>query len=328
MSHAGPQLQISRRMSSRSSNSSEPLPPGSPDARAPRCRPRRSPCRARAADSTQPSPDGVRGPVVVVGVGGDRASPWLWSARPRTRSKRCSPRGVPKSPPSSCPCRRATRRRRRRVPGVAHPRPPARAVAPGDDPWVAAAGVDAGVPSRVRGERRALRSRRPRHDLLLRRPIAGLKAFHDLGRELAERRAYPRSPSPGRTRRVRLDGRGSRARAKVGADVLPWWPAAGVYLLVEHGTAAAADLAEVAGRGRRVVGPTVASTPALFSTAQMGQSDHLSASSTTTRSTPPSGSPPPSSSGGRPARSSPLSPPRSTRSCPMRGIVMFPDPAP
>jgi hypothetical protein len=34
---------------------------------------------------------------------------------------------------------------------------------------------------------------------------------------------------------------------KVGADVLPWWPARGVYLLIERGEAPAAELLEVPG---------------------------------------------------------------------------------
>jgi hypothetical protein len=38
-------------------------------------------------------------------------------------------------------------------------------------------------------------------------------------------------------------------RIKVGADVLPWWPANGVYLLLESGTAPPADLIDVDGVG-------------------------------------------------------------------------------
>jgi hypothetical protein len=38
-------------------------------------------------------------------------------------------------------------------------------------------------------------------------------------------------------------------RIKVGADVLPWWPARGVYLLVEQGNASAAGLIEAPGVG-------------------------------------------------------------------------------
>jgi hypothetical protein len=38
-------------------------------------------------------------------------------------------------------------------------------------------------------------------------------------------------------------------RIKVGADVLPWWPATGVYLLLESGTTPPADLVDVEGVG-------------------------------------------------------------------------------
>ncbi|MBO0732461.1 MAG: hypothetical protein J2P57_24580 [Acidimicrobiaceae bacterium] len=46
-----------------------------------------------------------------------------------------------------------------------------------------------------------------------------------------------------------LRGTGAAPRVKVGADVLPWWPATGVYLLVERGGAGASDLVEVPGVG-------------------------------------------------------------------------------
>ena len=45
----------------------------------------------------------------------------------------------------------------------------------------------------------------------------------------------------------RLDATLASPRVKVGADVLPWWPAQGVYLLVERGEAAGSDLVEVPG---------------------------------------------------------------------------------
>ena len=38
-------------------------------------------------------------------------------------------------------------------------------------------------------------------------------------------------------------------RIKIGADVLPWWPAHGVYLLLESGTTPPADLVDVDGVG-------------------------------------------------------------------------------
>jgi hypothetical protein len=44
-------------------------------------------------------------------------------------------------------------------------------------------------------------------------------------------------------------GKAAAPRIKVGADVLPWWPALGVYVLLERGEAPAHDLTEVAGVG-------------------------------------------------------------------------------
>ena len=60
-------------------------------------------------------------------------------------------------------------------------------------------------------------------------------------------------------------------RVKVGADVLPWWPVLGVYLLLEKGGAAADDLVDVDG----VVGVWSAATLAVdakMASAQAGQS--------------------------------------------------------
>ena len=58
-------------------------------------------------------------------------------------------------------------------------------------------------------------------------------------------------------------------RIKVGAEVLPWWPAVGAYVLVEQGQAAAAELVEVPGVGGIW---TVLTTPAdaKFSSAEPG----------------------------------------------------------
>jgi hypothetical protein len=46
-----------------------------------------------------------------------------------------------------------------------------------------------------------------------------------------------------------LRGTAAAPRIKVGADVLPWWPSTGVYLLVEQGAAGAAELVDVPGVG-------------------------------------------------------------------------------
>jgi hypothetical protein len=47
----------------------------------------------------------------------------------------------------------------------------------------------------------------------------------------------------------RLDGLAAAPRIKVGADVLPWWPAKGVYIVVERGEEPAWELVDVAGVG-------------------------------------------------------------------------------
>jgi hypothetical protein len=47
----------------------------------------------------------------------------------------------------------------------------------------------------------------------------------------------------------RLKGTIAAPRIKVGADVLPWWPALGVYLLLERGEASPANLTEIPGVG-------------------------------------------------------------------------------
>lgn len=46
-----------------------------------------------------------------------------------------------------------------------------------------------------------------------------------------------------------LRGAEAAPRVKIGADVLPWWPARGVYLLIERGVAGASGLLEVPGVG-------------------------------------------------------------------------------
>ena len=52
-----------------------------------------------------------------------------------------------------------------------------------------------------------------------------------------------------------LDGTATSPRIEVTADVLPWRPVTGVYLLVERGAAPAGALSRGGGRRRRLVGP-------------------------------------------------------------------------
>jgi hypothetical protein len=77
--------------------------------------------------------------------------------------------------------------------------------------------------------------------------VAGLGGFADLSAAL---RAVGRTPDvlPPVERGVYgVDGAVAAPRVKVGADVLPWWPASGVMLLVELGDADPAALVDVDG---------------------------------------------------------------------------------
>jgi hypothetical protein len=79
--------------------------------------------------------------------------------------------------------------------------------------------------------------------------VSALPAFNDLNIAMAE---VGRSPYllPTVERAVyRLDGTAAAPRVKVGAEVMPWWPAKGVYLIVERGAAPPAALVDVPGVG-------------------------------------------------------------------------------
>ena len=78
-----------------------------------------------------------------------------------------------------------------------------------------------------------------------------------------------------------FDGRAAAPDAKVGADVLPWWPATGVYLLIEHGTASAAPLVDVDGVAGAWWAPTAADVPEQYSLAQPAISSPTCSSTTT-----------------------------------------------
>jgi hypothetical protein len=76
---------------------------------------------------------------------------------------------------------------------------------------------------------------------------SGLKGFNELSTALgdADRKLALLPPVQ---RGVYTVGRKVAApRVKVGADVLPWWPVRGVYLLLETEATAPADLVDVAG---------------------------------------------------------------------------------
>jgi hypothetical protein len=98
--------------------------------------------------------------------------------------------------------------------------------------------------------------------------IAGLDGFLALARGLSGAgRKIPLLPHVERGV-YGVQSRAAAARIKVGADVLPWWPARGVYLLLESHAALPAELLEVEGvagiwsTAALDVGPALASAPA------------------------------------------------------------------
>jgi hypothetical protein len=77
--------------------------------------------------------------------------------------------------------------------------------------------------------------------------VDGLQTFNELSTALggADRKVALLPPVERGVYDVQT--RAAAARVKIGADVLPWWPARGVYLLVERGAASPAGLLEVDG---------------------------------------------------------------------------------
>jgi len=100
--------------------------------------------------------------------------------------------------------------------------------------------------------------------------IAGLAGFSDLGAALrsAGRMPYVLPPVERGVYCVRETD--AAPRIKIGADVLPWWPAAGVYLIVEQGHAAASGLTDVPGVAGTWSAVAVPADPGL-ATAEVGQ---------------------------------------------------------
>ena len=111
-------------------------------------------------------------------------------------------------------------------------------------------------------------------------------------------------------------------RIKVGADVLPWWPALGVYLLLESGTTPPADLADVEGVGGTGRWRHRMSTRA--SPVRVPVSCSRTAFSTTIRSRPPNGCGPCSPPAGIKATSNRCLRLPSIVSCRTSGIAMCP----
>jgi hypothetical protein len=99
---------------------------------------------------------------------------------------------------------------------------------------------------------------------------SGLQPFHDLGRALGKVGRIPELLPAVERGVYAIAGRLADPDAKVGADVLPWWPASGVYLLIEHGAASAAPLVDLEGVAGAWWAPTATDVPEAFTTARPG----------------------------------------------------------
>jgi hypothetical protein len=75
--------------------------------------------------------------------------------------------------------------------------------------------------------------------------VGALPLFNDLNIAMADVGRTPYLLPPVERAVYHLDGAAAAPRIKVGADVLPWWPATGVYLLVERGVAPAPDFVDL-----------------------------------------------------------------------------------
>jgi len=99
---------------------------------------------------------------------------------------------------------------------------------------------------------------------------SGLKPFHDLGRELGKVGRVPELLPSVERGVYTFAGRVAAPEAKVGADVLPWWPSTGVYLLIEQGTEPAAPLVDVDGVAGAWWAPTARDVPEEYTLARQG----------------------------------------------------------
>ena len=77
--------------------------------------------------------------------------------------------------------------------------------------------------------------------------VKGLKGFNELSTALGDAGRKLKLLPPVQRGVYDVATKVAPARIKVGADVLPWWPSRGVYLLLEQGEAPATDLLAVDG---------------------------------------------------------------------------------
>ncbi len=94
--------------------------------------------------------------------------------------------------------------------------------------------------------------------------LSGLRGFNDLGAALGRAGRIPFLLPAVERGLFCLDGMAAAAHIKVGADVLPWWPLTGVYLLIEQGAAPGSDSGQCSRRRGHLVGRRLATRPDLL----------------------------------------------------------------
>lgn len=100
--------------------------------------------------------------------------------------------------------------------------------------------------------------------------VAGLEQFNDLSVALAQAGRTPYVLPPVERAVYRIDGTIAAPRIKVGSDTLPWWPAKGVYVLIERGSTPASELVDVPGVGGAWWGGTMPMRPPYATTVNTG----------------------------------------------------------
>jgi hypothetical protein len=99
---------------------------------------------------------------------------------------------------------------------------------------------------------------------------AALPGFSDNGAALRNAGRMPYVLPPVERGVYALRETRAAPRIKIGADVLPWWPATGVYLVIEQGAPDAPDLCDVPGVAGTWSAVAIAADPGL-ATAEPGQ---------------------------------------------------------
>jgi hypothetical protein len=100
--------------------------------------------------------------------------------------------------------------------------------------------------------------------------LGGMPSFNELSIALAQAGRVPHRLPLVERGVYRRDGMVAAPRIKAGADVLPWWPTKGVYVLIERGQAPPGDLVDIAGVGGIMWGGALPLDPPFTTTPNTG----------------------------------------------------------